>query len=550
MSYYPGSDYNACISITILPTILKELTHAPSEYIFKATFQLLFAVMPVMVYAFARRYLDESLAFLAGFLFAAQTWFYEQMPALIRQEVAFIFYMALLLALFDERLKKRTRSWLLYLFTAAMVLSHYSTAYVWIALLLVALIISYGSRFFIHSLREQTIAIKPMMLAASLVFLFIWQIPITHTATAFTNFVTNKQPPILASSTASAAPPSSVTPLHVAEAVVAAPIALPFTVVAQNAVQNAIMTSLFASGNPNTDQEILMAEQKAIRVYGGQAGYNTYPNSESSGYVPQAINENISVAPKLPEFVSSLIGFLVRIAKLLLIDVFPLIGIAGIYIALRRRSANKGYDGKYDFVILNSAAYVLIALMILIPYLQAHYNVTRLYLQMFLTLGICAVIGGAMVMKYLPRYRTLALAVMVVIIFCSLSGTFDQFTGGSARITLDQPPSTLDGYDIHDSEIAGAQWLALHRNPNATVQADVVANLRLQSFTDTVAANIAIFPQTLEQNSYIYLINKNIAEGIAYYQYNNNVLTYDYPSAFLNSHKNLIYNDGGSRVYR
>jgi len=87
-------------------------------------------------------------------------------------------------------------------------------------------------------------------------------------------------------------------------------------------------------------------------------------------------------------------------------------------------------------------------------------------------------------------------------------------------------------------------------NPDATVQADVVANLRLQSFTDTVAANVAIFPQTLEQNSYVYLINKNIAEGIAYDEYNNNVLTYNYPSAFLNSHKNLIYNDGGSRVYR
>ena len=57
-SYFPGLDYNACISITILPTIFKELTNIPSEYVFKVTFQLLFAVVPLMVYAFAKRYLN------------------------------------------------------------------------------------------------------------------------------------------------------------------------------------------------------------------------------------------------------------------------------------------------------------------------------------------------------------------------------------------------------------------------------------------------------------------------------------------------------------
>jgi len=46
------------------------------------------------------------------------------------------------------------------------------------------------------------------------------------------------------------------------------------------------------------------------------------------------------------------------------------------------------------------------------------------------------------------------------------------------------------------------------------------------------------------------LITENITSGDEFYQYNNNLLTFNYPTAFLGNHKNLIYNDGGSRIYR
>jgi uncharacterized membrane protein len=213
---------------------------------------------------------------------------------------------------------------------------------------------------------------------------------------------------------------------------------------------------------------------------------------------------------------------------------------------LRRRSSIE----TYNFIILSIASYGLIALMILIPYTQSYYNLTRLYLQMFFVLSTLAVMGGVIVTKYFPKYQIFVLAIGIILIFCSFNGSLDQLTGGQARITLDQPPSTLDAPYIYDGEVASAQWLAVNRTYTDPLQADIIARMPMQAFGNMDVNNIDIFPQTIEQNSYVYLIRANIVQGEAFYEYENNLFTYNYPIAFLNTHKNLIYNDADSRIYR
>jgi hypothetical protein len=48
----------------------------------------------------------------------------------------------------------------------------------------------------------------------------------------------------------------------------------------------------------------------------------------------------------------------------------------------------------------------------------------------------------------------------------------------------------------------------------------------------------------------VYLIKSNIVKESAFIQYENNLFIYKYPLNFLNTHKNLIYNNGGSRIYK
>jgi uncharacterized membrane protein len=514
MSYYPGLDYNACMSITILPTIFKELTHVSGEYVFKIIFQMLFAVSPVMVYVLARRYVNNALAFLAAFLFISQTWFFEQMPALIRQETAFIFYIAILLVLFDTQLRTRARYILFYLFAAGLVLSHYSTAYVWLGVLVGVLALSYGARLFIKSSDKQRPILNPLMVAIPFALVFIWQAVLTHSSGAVAHVVT---PVINISSTATVP-------------------AVPITAISPQ------------QSNLAADQNLRLGQEDAIYHYSNEAGYQTYADAAVSGYVPVLMDENAHIAPKLPRVLSVVVNFLGQASRVLLIGIFPLIGIVVIYIALRRQP-NKGTE-KYNFIILGIVSYGLIAVLVFIPYLQQYYNLTRLYLQMFVGISILAMTGATFIAKYLPRYHILAVAIMAAIMFCLSTGASDQLTGGQARITLNQPPSTLDSFYIYDAEIAGAQWLAAHRVVTTAIQSDDLAALRLHSFGNMESSNNAIFPQTFERGSYVYLDTLNLDKREVFMHYKSTLVVYSYPLDFLQSHKNLIYNNGGSEIYR
>ena len=51
----PEDPYNACLSITILPSILYSFLNINSEYIFKLVFQVIFSITPVVIFLFFRK---------------------------------------------------------------------------------------------------------------------------------------------------------------------------------------------------------------------------------------------------------------------------------------------------------------------------------------------------------------------------------------------------------------------------------------------------------------------------------------------------------------
>ena len=61
MDFYKGLDYNACISITILPTIFQVLTGIGPHYIFKFFFQIFFALLPLSVFLISNKYINKNI---------------------------------------------------------------------------------------------------------------------------------------------------------------------------------------------------------------------------------------------------------------------------------------------------------------------------------------------------------------------------------------------------------------------------------------------------------------------------------------------------------
>ncbi|HJT57661.1 MAG TPA: hypothetical protein VJ761_14255, partial [Ktedonobacteraceae bacterium] len=91
MAFYQDA-YNACLSITILPTVLTNLLAIPDMYVYKVIFQILFAIAPVLVFFVIRNYATPVLAFLSAFFFISFPTFFNDMPMLNRQEIGFIFF--------------------------------------------------------------------------------------------------------------------------------------------------------------------------------------------------------------------------------------------------------------------------------------------------------------------------------------------------------------------------------------------------------------------------------------------------------------------------
>ena len=143
--YY--NPYNACLSITILPTIYQVLSNMNPEYVFKLLFGLLGSVLPLMVYTVAKKYLNNKFAFFASLLFVFQVFFIDIVGA-VRQEVAVIFFFLAIMVIFDcfgetKFEKSGVKKLLFLIFVSSMVVTHYTTSYVAFALLVPILLLPF-----------------------------------------------------------------------------------------------------------------------------------------------------------------------------------------------------------------------------------------------------------------------------------------------------------------------------------------------------------------------------------------------------------------------
>ena len=152
--------YNACLSITILPTVIGRIAHLHDPYVFKVVFQMLFAVCPVVVYRIARRFTGVGPSVLAAVYFLSFPTFFTDMPFLARQEIAFIFLGGAYLVMTDAGQSMRWRRTWLALMSVGVVFSHYSTTYVLLGVMAVTWLASrsgVATRMITRARRSRTI---------------------------------------------------------------------------------------------------------------------------------------------------------------------------------------------------------------------------------------------------------------------------------------------------------------------------------------------------------------------------------------------------------
>ena len=133
---------NGVLSITLLAPLISIVSGVSVTWIFKTIYPLLFALVPVGLFVVFQKQTSDRIALLASFFVTFLFTFLSEMPALARQEIAELFLVLLLILLVDKGVGRSAGTARLYalcaVFAAALVVSHYGLALIFIVYLVVA----------------------------------------------------------------------------------------------------------------------------------------------------------------------------------------------------------------------------------------------------------------------------------------------------------------------------------------------------------------------------------------------------------------------------
>lgn len=174
---------NSMLSVTILPTVYSNMLGMDASWVYKIVFPLIFALVPVALYQLWQPYIGKKFAFLAAFLFMAQSTFFTEMMALNRQVIAELFFVLLLLLLLSKKIKLEVKFISFMIFSFGLIFSHYALSEIFMFLVFAAWFTS------VFLLKRPSINLQLGMIVFFFVAMFGWYI-YTSGAVVFDSFLT------------------------------------------------------------------------------------------------------------------------------------------------------------------------------------------------------------------------------------------------------------------------------------------------------------------------------------------------------------------------
>jgi len=182
-------DYNSMLSVTILPTVYSKLLNISGELIFKIFYLLFYSLVPLTIYQMYKHGFGKSTALLSAFYFVSFPRFYGEER---RQIIGELFLVLLIATILSQNIALTKKKILLCIFGVALVMSHYSIAYIYVfSILFVWSIISVMKKLSLTKYAPASIkAIDGSYVLLILVFIALWHIFVTPSlATTFSGFV-------------------------------------------------------------------------------------------------------------------------------------------------------------------------------------------------------------------------------------------------------------------------------------------------------------------------------------------------------------------------
>lgn len=489
---------DSCLVVSLLPTIYQSFLQLDPEYLYDIIHRIFFAFSPLVVYLISRKYLGNFWAFLATFFFMSQLTFLNVGQGM-RFPIAILFFSLAIMTLCSKDMSEFNKRLLFIIFFAAVIVSHYSTAFIflvvlfltWIGIRLVSGILSYRRRVdalgnsssgveYPDSARQRSF-ININILALFFVTLFLWYSQITY-----------------------------------------GPFATGVTF---------IRLTL-----KNLNQFFIMESRTGL--------------VESS--LGATIGPGLGEIPKYIELFSSWLTIAFIATGVLTVLVRYLYTLASPSKAKTLLSPVRKIDDEFFFLSLAACTVVVVA--VVIPFVSKAYDLVRTYFQMMVILAPFFVIGGISIARFL-RVRWAYLAILVVLIpyFMSTTGVTYQALGSPRNLTLSSQCDHYDVFYVYDQDVYAAKWLKQHGIQGVTKYNFESSTLILTSqggFSKT-EAGFDIYRATQrgeEIDGYIYLTYPNVVKGkVAIPGYRMVDIA---PYLDMLASKNKIYATNGSAILR
>jgi uncharacterized membrane protein len=506
---HPGDAYGALLSITVLPAELHALSGVSGLMIFKVIYPAFGAMFPVAVFLIASRVLSRPWAFAAAAFIICQASFFQQLPGLARQEIALLLFAGMIAVILDAR-PPRYSQWILAgLFGLGMAVSHYSTTYLAVAILGLAL----AAQFAISWFRDVPAVNWPLLIACGVAAAAaaIWYAPVTESSSNVSQFI---------SSLGAVGP--DLLPNHAGN-----------------------LLSSYLQGETTKQLQPAQYAAFAQRYYAIHAPFVTpLPNAGDPAYALRA-------PPGAPPAVTWPFGFnaLNRLELVIQQSANLLAAIGALLIVLRRKTPVL----MRQVGLLGFGAVVILTSIRLSGSLAQFYNPARAFLQTMavLAIALCWSLRG---LAGRAAWRQITIRVLagasIAVLLTTAGGMAGAALNAGTSANLANSGGDYKQFYMTPPELAAAGWLGRAAQPGQLVYADRYAQLRLFAISGYRPGVLSdITPQTLDQNAWVYASRVNVADRIGISYLSNQSAAYAFPFGFLDANYNTVYSDGSSEVF-
>ncbi|MPY58700.1 DUF2206 domain-containing protein [Streptomyces spongiae] len=535
ISTYPDA-YNACLSITLLPMSVFRLTAIPDVYIFKIVLPVLFALTPVLIHRSVRNIAPHLVSLLSAVLFMIFPTFLSDMTFLGRQEVAFVLLGCAMVVLTDSGRPLRVRRIAFVALLAGITLSHYSTIYVIVAILGVAvatdLVWRLAERFRAarghkrkHRPAEAGSFVTWWIVAGAAAMALVWAGPVTHTSGQLRTTLDDVVQ----------------TVLHPGKS--------------EGGGSSDTSYSLFGGTSMTAQQRLDAYRTESLRKTAkGRAEGLYLPLETVDAYNTPVVgkqNMPLTAAGRALDAVGVDVGTLNSLLRQSAAAMFQLLlGVGLLVVVLRRRGA---FRPVRDQTTLTIGAVVMLGLLTVIPSLSADYGVLRAFQQGLFFFAPFIAAGLLAALRWAGRRRMVITYALIVALFLDLTGVVPKLLGGyPAQLQLSNSGQYYDIYYPTTEERNAAYWLVQRfdaEGKQSLVQTDRFTFNRQQT-TITGPAVGDLFPTALRTDAYVLVGSTTVRSGTVTFSYEGDLVTYRYPTRLLDTTKNVIYSSEGARIYR